>query len=293
MKYKNSKSAYLYLLPAVTLIVIFVLIPLVQTIGYAFCRFDGIRIDKFVGFDNFKVLFKDKIFRNSLGLTFLWAAMSAVVPGGVGLILAILLEYRTGSRFVTGICRVILFMPMMLSMVAVGMLWSLIYNPNLGLLSGLTQALGWGSVDALGNSHTAIFAAFVTTVWQGSGFSMVIFSAALQGVSRDVIEAGMIDGANKFQQIRYISIPGIMGTVSTVFVINMINGFKAFDILQVLTEGGPANSTLITSLYMYRQAFFAFKYDYASAMSTILFLCIIVFTILGNRLNTKVNEKYL
>lgn len=122
---------------------------------------------------------------------------------------------------------------------------------------------------------------------------MVIFSAALQGVSRDVIEAGMIDGANKFQQIRYISIPGIMGTVSTVFVINMINGFKAFDILQVLTEGGPANSTLITSLYMYRQAFFAFKYDYASAMSTILFLCIIVFTILGNRLNTKVNEKYL
>lgn len=293
---KNSKSAYLYLLPALLLIGIFVLFPLVRTIGFAFSHFQGFEVDKFVGFHNFKLLFKDKIFLRSVRLTFLWAGMSAVVPGLVGLMLAILLEYRTGKRAITGICRVTLFMPQMLSMVAVGMLWSLIYNPNLGLLNGAMQALGLASstnpVDILGNSKTALLGAFATTVWHGAGFSMVIFSAALQNISKDVVEAAMIDGANKFQQIRYISIPGIMGTISTVFVINMISGFKAFDILQVLTEGGPANSTLITSLYMYRQAFFAFKFDYASAMATVLFTIIALVTVVGNKFKERINEKY-
>jgi ABC-type sugar transport system permease subunit len=222
--------------------------------------------------------------------------MSAIVPGFVGLVLAVLLEFRTKNMILSGITRTILFMPMMMSGVAVGLLWSLIYNPSMGIINGLFTAIGVSSlanpINLLGNGSTALFAAFFTTVWQTSGLSMVTFSAALQSVPDDIIEAGMIDGANKFQQIRHISIPSIIGSITTIITVNLISGFKAFDILMVLTGGGPGTSTLSTSLYMYRQGFFALKFDYASTMQVVLFISVTIFVVIMNFLLNKVNERY-
>ncbi|GHV69771.1 lactose ABC transporter permease [Spirochaetia bacterium] len=291
-----SLFSYLYLLPAVALMFVFVFLPLIQSVGYSFYRIRNMKLTQFVWFENYKILFADGIFWNSMRITIQWAFMAAIVPGFVGLILALLLEFRTKNMVLSGITRTILFMPMMMSGVAVGLLWSLIYNPTLGIINGLMTTLGLASnanpVNLLGDGRTALFAAFLTTVWQGSGLSMVTFSAALQGVSSDIIEAGMIDGANKFQQIRHISIPSIIGSITTIITINLIGGFKAFDILMVLTGGGPGTSTMSTSLYMYRQGFFALKFDYAAVMQVMLFISVTVFVVIVNFLLNKVNERY-
>jgi ABC-type sugar transport system permease subunit len=252
--------------------------------------------DKFVWLENYKILFADGIFWNSIRITIQWAFMAAIIPGFVGLILALLLEFRTKNMILSGITRTVLFMPMMMSGVAVGLLWSLIYNPSMGIINGIMTRLGLSSlanpVNLLGNGTTALFAAFFTTVWQTSGLSMVTFSAALQNVPDDIIEASMIDGATKIQQIRHISIPSIVGNITTIITVNLIGGFKAFDILMVLTGGGPGTSTLSTSLYMYRQGFFALKFDYAAVMQVMLFICVTIFVVIFNFLLNKVNERY-
>jgi ABC-type sugar transport system permease subunit len=293
---RYSFSSYLYLLPAAALMFVFVFLPLIQSVGYSFFRIRNMRPDKFVWLENYRILFEDGIFWNSIRITIQWAFMAAIVPGFVGLILALLLEFRTKNMILSGITRTVLFMPMMMSAVAVGLLWSLIYNPSMGIINAIMTRLGLSSlanpVNLLGNGTTALFAAFFTTVWQTSGLSMVTFSAALQNVSDDIIEASMIDGANKVQQIRHISIPSIVGSITTIITINLISGFKAFDILMVLTGGGPGTSTLSTSLYMYRQGFFALKFDYAAVMQVMLFICVSIFVVIFNFLLNKVNERY-
>jgi ABC-type sugar transport system permease subunit len=184
----------------------------------------------------------------------------------------------------------------MMSMVALGLLWSLIYNPLIGLISSLFNSLGITSntdpINLLGDTRTAIYAAFAAAVWFNAGFSMVIFSAAIQGVPREIIESAITDGANKLQQIVFITIPYILRTTMLLIMVNMISGFKAFDILHVLTNGGPGLATNITSLYMYRQAFFAFKFDYASTMAVVLFMLTIVFVIVIGNMTDRIFKRF-
>ena len=289
-------SPYIFLLPAIILMGVFVFFPLFQSIGYSFFKLDGFTPESFVKFGNYISLFRDSIFWNSIRLTLQWALMSAFVPTFIGLLLAILLEYRTRNPIFTGVSRTILFLPQMMSMVALGLLWLLIYNPLIGLISNLFNSLGITSninpVNLLGNPSTALYAAFAAAVWFGAGFSMVIFSAAIQGIPRDIIESAMTDGANKFQQIIFITIPYILRTVMLLIMVNMISGFKAFDILYVLTNGGPGYATNITSLYMYRQGFWAFKFDYATTMAVVLFIATIIFVILIGNITDRIYKRF-
>ena len=183
-----------------------------------------------------------------------------------------------------------------MSMVALGLLWSLIYNPLIGLLSSLFNSLGVTSnvnpLNLLGNTKTALYAAFVPAVWFNAGFSMVVFSAAIQGVPREIIESSITDGANKLQQIVFITIPYILRTVMLLIMVNMISGFKAFDIMYVLTNGGPGQATNITSLYMYRQAFWAFKFDHATTMAVVLFVVTIVFVFSIGNITDRVFKRF-
>ena len=217
--------------------------------------------------------------------------MTATIPTFAGLLLAVLVYYQTKGRVLSGVARTILFMPMMMPAVAVGLLWSLIYNPLLGLLNQLLhliKAIPSGTyVGFLENPNTALYEAFVPMVWQSAGFSMVIFSAALQGIPIDIREAAVLDGASKLKEIRHIVIPFIAPTIVSLVTVNMISGFKAFDLLNVLTHGGPAESTMIVSLYMYKQAFSAWKYGYSSAVAVVLFMsilvCVFLFSLIAKR----------
>ncbi|MCY4482010.1 MAG: sugar ABC transporter permease [Spirochaetaceae bacterium] len=252
--------------------------------GYSFSKFRDFAPAGFVGFRNYVDAFNNDDFLNSIKSTLMWVLMTATIPTFAGLWLAILVYYQTRGRLVSGVARTILFMPMMMSAVAVGLLWSLIYNPLLGLLNQLLHLIelipAGTYVGFLENPNTALYEAFVPMVWQSAGFSMVIFSAALQGIPNDMREAAVLDGASKIKEIWHIVLPFIVPTIVSLVTVNMISGFKAFDLLNVLTHGGPADSTMIVSLYMYKQAFSAWKYGYSSAVAVVLFMSILVSVLL-------------
>ena len=271
---------------------VFIYYSIVTGFGYSFTKFRDFAPAGFVGFKNYVDAFHNDDFRNSIKSTLIWVLLTATIPTFSGLLLAILVYYQTTGRVLSGVARTILFMPMMMSAVAVGLLWSLIYNPLLGLLNQLLHLIGaipaGTYVGFLENPKTALYEAFVPMVWQSAGFSMVIFSAALQGIPIDIREAAVLDGASKAKEIRHVVIPFIVPTIVSLVTVNMISGFKAFDLLNVLTHGGPADSTMIVSLYMYKQAFSAWKYGYSSAVAVVLFMSILVsvflFSLVAKRL---------
>ena len=266
------------------MLAVFVYSSILTGFGYSFSKFKDFAPAGFVGFRNYVDAFNNDDFLNSIKSTLIWVLMTATIPTFAGLWLAILVYYQTRGRLVSGVARTILFMPMMMSAVAVGLLWSLIYNPLLGLLNQLLHLIelipAGTYVGFLENPNTALYEAFVPMVWQSAGFSMVIFSAALQGIPIDMREAAVLDGASKIKEIWHIVLPFIVPTIVSLVTVNMISGFKAFDLLNVLTHGGPADSTMIVSLYMYKQAFSAWKYGYSSAVAVVLFMSILVSVLL-------------
>ncbi len=266
------------------MLAVFVYSSILTGFGYSFSKFRDFAPAGFVGFRNYVDAFNNDDFLNSIKSTLMWVLMTATIPTFAGLWLAILVYYQTRGRLVSGVARTILFMPMMMSAVAVGLLWSLIYNPLLGLLNQLLHLIelipAGTYVGFLENPNTALYEAFVPMVWQSAGFSMVIFSAALQGIPNDMREAAVLDGASKIKEIWHIVLPFIVPTIVSLVTVNMISGFKAFDLLNVLTHGGPADSTMIVSLYMYKQAFSAWKYGYSSAVAVVLFMSILVSVLL-------------
>jgi ABC-type sugar transport system permease subunit len=289
---KDAAQAYLFLLPMILFLCYFLYRSILGTIGYSFLRFVNFVPRNFVGFQNYIELFSDMQFWNGLRLTFIWAFLSAGLLTLSGLILALLLEFFTKSSILSGLSRTLLFMPEIMSLVAAGLLWSLIYNPNIGVITGLMHVFGstekfrpYASVD------TAIYVAFLPTIWKSCGFSMIIFSAALQGVSQDIVESAIVEGANKFQQIMYVILPSIVKTITMVFLLNLISGFKAFDFLYALTGGGPGMSTKVTSLYAYETAFSVFRFDYAGAMLSFMLACVVVIVMVYNLAVSRLESK--
>lgn len=294
--WRGRISPYIYLLPAVFMLLAFMYVPMVVTARYSLFDFKNFRPSTYAGLANYRAVLRDTFFWNSIVLTLKWVLMTAIVPGFVGLVLALLIDYSGAGRNLEGISRTILFMPMMMSLVAIGLLWTLIYNPILGLINAFLRALSVVSVahplNFFGSRSTALYFAFVPVVWQGSGFAMVIFSAALQGIPQEILEASVIDGAGKMTQILRIVIPHILRTITIVATINMISGFKAFDLLKVMTEGGPALATELTSLYLYRRAFFSFEFGVSSAIALLLFVIVLVCVLVVNNLVNRLNAVF-
>lgn len=292
-KRKLYLQAVMFLLPSLIILILFVYKPLLSSLWYAFVDFENFKPNRFVGLDNYRFVFGNKVFWNSLQLTFKWVFMNALLPTFAGLILSILIDVLIEKRRAAEVSRTILFLPQMMSLVAVGLLWRLVYDPNIGMISGILQLSGVkGKVNILGDVQNALYYSFIPVLWQSMGFSMVIFSAALQGISTDIIEAAKTEGANKYQLVRYIMFPSIITTVFTVISINMISGFKAFDLLYTLTKGGPGTATQISAIYSYNQAFQSYRFDYASVIQSVLLAAVILMVVLYNMATRPVQEKY-
>jgi ABC-type sugar transport system permease subunit len=293
MKRKNY-TPYLFILPALAMLVVFLYFPVADALGISLNEWSGFGAKKFTGINNYIQLLKDKTFWHSLRMTFLLVLLSTVILPIGGLILAMLIDYGTSARSMAAVSRTILFMPMMMSLVAVGLLWSLIYNPTLGLLNALLAKLHlidpMEPLNFLGTAKTALFAAFVPAIWQWSGFGMVITSAALMNIPAELIEAAAADGASRSKQFFHIILPLLLPTLFTCATLHMIGAFKAFDLIYTMTAGGPGDATLLSSLYIFRKAFVDHRFGYATAMAAVLFLLIFIFTYVFTKLNDKVRE---
>lgn len=283
-KYHEKRAAYLFILPAVILLFAFLILPAFSTIRYAFTDYNILRPDriKFCGLQNFIDLFQDKDFKKSLMNTIYFTIVVVPFQCALALALALLISSR---RKGVSIFRAAYFSPNITSMVVVAILWSVLYNPNpsTGLINAFLVKLGFQPCAFLNDPKTAMNSIIFMSAWQAAGYQMMIFLAGLQGIPGDQYEAASIDGANKFNQFRYITLPGLKNVIKYVVMITMIQAMKLFTQPYVMTKGGPQNSTRTLVYYIYEQGFQSRNFGYACSVATVFFVIVVTMSLMLKR----------
>jgi ABC-type sugar transport system permease subunit len=285
--WNRYRAAIFFVLPALLLYALFMIYPFVQSISYSLTDWNGVRPTKnFVGLGNYRELIGDSLLWLSLWHNVIWVIVGTIAPLAIGLLLAILLWNRPPGFT---LFRTIFFMPQVLSTVVIGIIWSWIYNPLFGNLNKLLDAVGLDEVSRgwLGDTTWALYAVLVAAVWATIGFVFVIFLAGLQNVSKDLLEAATIDGANGWQRFKDVTVPQLSNVINVVAALLLIGGFNVFDIIFVMTGGGPANATEVIATYTYKEAFTQNRVGYASTLSLVMTAISLVVSIAFIRLRER------
>lgn len=292
-KYKRSnsklKSAVLFIGPAAVFYIIFMLIPLVQAVYYSFTDWNlGSQTVNFIGFANYIEAFtNDPSFRSSLLLTFQYTAIVVIVQNVMALSIAMLIESRNRTR---SLFRTAFFLPNMVSLIISAFMWSFIFTVVLPQLAD--AGLGFLDQGWLGNPDVALYSIIIVAVWRGTGYMMLIYIAALQGVPRELMEASVIDGAGPIQKFLNVTFPSIRHAITICIFLTLNEAFKVFDVVYGLTGGGPGRSTQVIALNIYEEAFSRnFRYGYANAKAMILFVVILIITIIQVKVTSAKEEK--
>ncbi len=276
--------------PALVVLSVYLIWPIIQTFKLSFYDWNGIdRHTKGIGFQNWYELIHDHIFWLSVRNSFLLLIVSTCIQIPLGMFLALLI-YRGGKRF--RIFKFGYFFPLLMSTVSIAILFREILDTNFGFVNGILGALHLGSIeqDWLGNQTIAIFVVALIICWQFLPFYMLIFLAALNGISIDVEEAAAIDGATKNKYTWYVQLPLTRGAMITAFTLIVIGSLKYFDLIWVLTQGGPSFSTSVMASYLYTEAFQNYRVGYASTIAGALFLIVYIAALIVNRTTRKVRE---
>lgn len=274
--------ASLFLIPTVVLLAIYMIYPIIDTFVTSMYSWNGISAEKsFIALGNWKKLIVDinfwKAFRNNCILMFFSVAIQ--IPIAMALATFLTFVGRKGSIFKT-----LWFVPMLVSSVAVGFLFQYILATNGGVISMISKALGGGNIDLLGSHKYAIYAVLGVVSWQSIPFYMVYFTAAYTSISRDIFEAARIDGATRGQYFSKIALPLLKPSISKAVVLSLIGSLKYFDLIFVMTKGGPGTATELMATYMYKQSFTNFKMGYGSAVAAGMFILITFISLITMRL---------
>ncbi|GGD93922.1 carbohydrate ABC transporter permease [Paenibacillus nasutitermitis] len=275
-----DRSGYLFILPFYILFAYFLLIPIIEVIYYSLTDFNMFSGLKFIGFRNFSELWHDQVFLRSIRNTLVYLLFTLIPTMAIGLLTAVLLNTKLLN---TSWARTLIFMPHIVSMVSVSMVWMWLYDPSTGMFNRILEALGIDALQWLIDPKTAMPSVILMGIWKGIGYNMIIFLAGLQGISRDYYEAAEVDGANVFQQFLRITVPLLAPATFFLFVTGVINSFNVFEQINIMTSGGPVNSTTTMVHQIYLRAFTEFKMGYASAQSVILLCGVLFITILNYR----------
>lgn len=269
-------AAYIFVAPAVILLIAFLVVPMIYTVYFSGFKYQIMRPDamKFIGLENYQKLFSDKNFWLALKNTVYFTVI--VVPCQCVLALALALLVSKKFRGVA-VFRTMYFAPQLTSMVVISVLWSVLYNanPNTGLINSILVSLGMSPIKFLSDANTAMNSIIFMSAWQGAGYQMMIFLAGLQGIPRDQYEAASVDGATKFKQFLYITLPGLKGTIKYVIMITMIQAMKLFTQPYIMTQGGPKNSTKTLVYYIYTQGFQKGNFGYACSIAAVFFVIVV------------------
>jgi len=266
-----------FIAPALSVIVVFFFLPVVAAFLLSFTDFDIYALGnpdylRFVGFDNYLRLFQDPLFWVALRNTLYFVLVGGPLSVGVSLGAALLINSRL-VRF-KGFFRAVFFLPVVTTLVAVAVVWRYLYHPRHGLFNYALGFLGIDPIDWLGDPAWAMPALILMAVWKNFGFNMIIFMAGLQSIPTHLYEAARIDGANAWQQFRYVTLPMLTPTFVFVTLITLIGYFQFFAEPYVMTQGGPAKSTLSIVLFMYEEGFRWWNLGYAAAVAFVLFAII-------------------
>ncbi|MBK8795028.1 MAG: sugar ABC transporter permease [Anaerolineales bacterium] len=284
-------DGYMLVAPALILFVMLVVYPMFNTIYLSFFNYGltDARI-RFIGVNNFIELMGDEVFWRALRNNFTILVVSVIVQVGMGLILAALID--RGIRWGKGLARTLNFVPVVMSAVAVAILWQLIYDPTVGLANRFVTLIGLDppSQGWLGDPRLVIFSILVVACWQYTGYVMIIILAGMQSVSPELYEAAAIDGATEIQKFFSITLPSIRNVNIAVILITMIGAVKVFDLVYILTRGGPANASQVMGTYIYYNAFTVNRAGYASAISVVLLVFALILGFLQLRLSVRPRE---
>ncbi|CAI6084916.1 Diacetylchitobiose uptake system permease protein NgcF [Paenibacillus sp. JJ-100] len=281
--FSNKGTIAVFVLPTLILFCGIVLIPIFVSSYYSLLDWNGVGKGTFVGLDNYVEMFKDTRVINSIQNSLLFAGASVFIQLPISLVLALILASNVKGE---GFYRTVYFIPVLISTVVIAQLWSKIYNADYGLLNVLLQNIGLSSwaQDWLGQKETALTASFIPTLWQYMGYHMLLMYAGAKSVSQDVLEAARMDGASRMRVAWSIMIPLMKPILKVCLVFSVIGAFKVFDLIYVLTGGGPFYSTEVPSTLMYTTIFDTFRYGYGSAISVFIIVECLVCTILINSL---------
>ena len=275
--------------PLMLLVIVFFLFPLGNAIYYSFVDFDGIDpTPAFVGLQNYTRLLTDPEVWHALGNNAIWIVIGTAAPLLIGLAQALLLwKVRNAGIFY----RLAFFLPYVLPQVAIGIVWGWIYDPVSGWVNKALQVVGLDSFTTgwLGNPNTALYAVLVTAIWATTGFVLIIFLSALRNVDGALMDASRLDGVNALQQLVYIILPQIMPVFLMVTTVTLVGGFSVFDIIFIMTGGGPANATNVIGTYAYTNAFQLSQISYGTTLALLITALSVPFAVALNRLQRRLS----
>lgn len=282
-KRNERVAAYIFTIPAVVLLIAFLVVPVIYTVYYSVFQYQVMRPKDitFIGLKNYARLFGDADFYQALKNTIYFTVI--VVPTQCVLALALLVSKRFRG---VSVFRTMYFSPQLTSMVVISVLWTVLYNsnPNTGLINSMLAGIGMKPINFLSNPKTAMNAIIFMSAWQGAGYQMMIFLAGLQGIPGEQYEAGSIDGANRVQQFLYITLPNLRGTIKYVIMITMIQAMKLFTQPYVMTQGGPQNATKTVVYYIYTQGFQKGNFGYACSVAAVFFVIVVAMSLIMQKL---------
>lgn len=275
---RNAIKGYSFLLPNIIGFTLFTFIPIIASFVLSFTNWDGFGKLEFIGIDNFIKLFSDEIFKVSMWNTLVFTVVSVPITLILALMIAMLLNKGIkGIRIV----RAAFFLPYITAALAVAVVWQLLYHPTLGPINQFLMSLGIENPPKwLSSTKTAMASVIIMYIWKMVGYYMIIFLAGLQGIPRQLYEAAQIDGANKLETFKSVTIPMLSPVIFFTSIIALINSFKVFTEIYALTGGGPGHATNVLVYNIYVESFQKYNLGYASAMSYVLCLIIVIITII-------------
>ncbi len=281
--FKNLPIALFFLLPTVVILGTFNFYPALYSLYLSFFEWNGVSPKRpFVGLDNYQRLFSSSEFWNSLQVTVIYAAAMTVAALALGMIVAVLLNQDIRGR---ALYRALYFLPVITPTVAAGVVWKYLFDPSQGVINRFLAGSGITGPSWLTDPSWALVAIVIVGVWKRVGFNMVVYLAALQGVPRIYYEAAQLDGASPWQRFRFVTLPLLAPSTFFLTVTALIDAFQVFDLVYVMTQGGPLKSTDVIGYYLYRYGFRYYELGFASAIAYVMFALIFVVTLIQFRLS--------
>ena len=279
----NKMTPYVYVLPCILLLGIFVYIPLVANFYYSAFSFSALSpTKKFVGLQNYQTLFSDPVIGTALTNNIWYCLISVAIQVLLALVIAALLEDKLLSK-VSTVLRTTYFLPVLISMTVVALLFSFVYQPKIGLINAALKFFGIKNPPAwTGDPKTAIFSAIIMSQWHSTGYTTMLFIVAIQGISTDLYEAAEIDGAGRLQRFLHITVPQVREMMFVTMVTTVTGAFLVFNDVYILTQGGPGNASTTLAVYMYRNAFNLDKMGYASTIAGMMLIICLVLALIQN-----------
>jgi len=270
--------------PALLVFTVFMFVPLVLTVWYSLHRYSGFGRMRWLGAQNYSDIVADPTFWKALVNTVGFTAFSVPLSIVLGLSAALLLNRALPGRT---LFRALFYVPVVISGVAAGIIWLRLFDPLTGILNQLLTAVGLPDVDWQGNGTAALVSIVVVSAWQGVGFGMVIYLAGLQGIPRELYEAGAVDGAVGWRRFRHITWPLLRPTTFFLVVYSIIQSFQVFDVVYVLTRGGPGTATTFLVQYAYDQGFNQRRQGYAAALGVVMYVIVLLLTLVQWRISRR------